>query len=390
MTRLGFASVHAEPVRVPRWERGEERGELVAPYRQRIPVAALGGSVGTPDGGVEAELLRVESLEELDRLDEPLVRGRIVFIDLRTRRSRSGVGYGAAAPIRSQGAIRAGRKGAVGVLIRSVGTSANRLPHTGGMHYDDSVPKIPAAAVSNPDADLLADALARSGSIRFRLELGCRALPEGESANVVGEIVGGERPEEIVLIGGHLDSWDLGSGALDDAAGCAVALTTGRFAAEAPRPPRRTIRVVLFSNEEFGVSGGEAYVVRHADELARHVLAMEADLGSGCVLTMAPRVGAPGLPIVDEIAGLLAPLGVAYSGANDGSGGVDIGPLRRRGVPVISLSQDATSYFDHHHSANDTFDKVQPLELDQVVASFATAVLAAAEADGDFGRLAGE
>lgn len=384
MRRLGFANVRAEPVTVPVWIRGGASAAIVTPAAQPLAICALGGSVGTPEGGIEARVVRVASLDEVDRLPESEVRGRIVFFDQRMPRRPDGAGYGATVKIRGEGAHRAAARGAVAVLIRSVGTSSNRLPHTGGMKMNPP-PTIPAAALSNPDADLLAEQFQRGRKVIVRMELGCRTAGEAESANVVGEIVGRDRPDEIILMGAHLDSWDLGTGALDDAAGCAVALAALRAIADSEVAPSRTIRVVLFANEEFGLSGGFDYARRHDAEIPNHLLALEADFGAGCVREFSTRIGGEGLPVAEDLLELLAPLGIGRGGVR-ASGGADLIPLRRAGVPVASLDQDASVYFDHHHSANDTLDKIVPEELDQVTAAFATVLQAASLVPGDFGR----
>jgi carboxypeptidase Q len=383
---LGFSRVHAEKVTVPHWERGAEAGEITAPFPQRVALTALGGSVGTPAAGIEAPVVRVADLEALAKLDAAQVRGKIVFFDVATDRTRDGSGYRRAVVVRGGGAARAAKLGAVAALVRSIGTDSNRLPHTGGMLYEAGGQKIPAAALSSPDADLLAAEIASGKPVRFRLRLGARSLPAGESANVIGEIPGREKPEEIVLLGCHLDSWDLGTGALDDGAGCGIVIEAARRVGELKVKPRRTLRVVLFANEEFGLSGAEAYAKAHAEELPRHVVALEADLGSGRVWRLESRVALESMGWVHDLNRLVFPLG-AVSGTNLGDGGADLGPLQRAGVPILSLMQDAIIYFDFHHSANDTLDKVNAKDLDYAVAAWTAVVYVAAEIPGDFGRV---
>ncbi|MFY9826765.1 MAG: M28 family peptidase [Thermoanaerobaculia bacterium] len=379
---LGFSNVHAEKATVPHWVRGEESGEITAPYPQPVHLAALGGSVGTPEGGIEAPVIGVSSLEAVDKLDPAEVKGKIVFYDVPMERSRDGSGYGKAVRVRGAGASRAAKLGAVAVLIRSIGTDHNRTPHTGAMNYQDGVAKIPAAALSVPDAELLAAELASGKPVTFRLKLGAHVLPDVETASVVGEIPGREKPEEIVLLAAHLDSWDLGTGAIDDGAGVAIVTETARLIGQLPRKPRRTIRVVLYANEEFGTSGGKAYAEAHQGELARHMMATEADLGAGRVWRISSRVDPAALPMIADLACLLE----VEQGKNDSGGGADIGPLAPAHVPVISLSQDASTYFDFHHTANDTLDKIDPKDLDQNVASWVAVTYVAAEMQGDFGR----
>jgi hypothetical protein len=365
---LGFANVRAEKVMAPFWERGLEIGEVTAPHPHKLFLTALGGSVATPEAGVEAELVEVASLDELAAKKEGDVRGKIVFFNRRMRRTSDGAGYGEAVGVRGAGASRAAKLGAVGVLIRSIGTDSNRTPHTGSLRYEDGIVKIPAAALSIPDADLL-ERLGREGKpVRVRFTLGCRDRGETESANVIGEIPGRGEPEEIVLLAGHRDSWDLGEGAIDDGAGCGIVIEAARLIAGITPPPRRTIRVVLFGNEENGLAGGRAYSVDHETELPRHVAALEADMGSGRPLGLSWNAGPSAEPLVREIASLLAPLG-AGDVSSTGAGGADISRLILAGVPLFSVRQDASRYFDWHHTANDTFDKIEPESLDRMTAA---------------------
>ncbi|HEX4963535.1 MAG TPA: M20/M25/M40 family metallo-hydrolase [Thermoanaerobaculia bacterium] len=385
LKELGFSNVHAEKAMVPHWVRGEESGEIVAPYPQPVHLAALGGSVGTPDGGIEAPVIAVPSLDALDevtKLDPAQVKGKIVFYDVHMERTRDASGYGKAVRVRGAGASRAAKLGAVAVLIRSIGTDHNRTPHTGAMDYQDGVAQIPAAALSVPDAELLAAQVATGKPVTFRLKLGAHRLPEVETASVVGDIPGREKPEEIVLLGAHLDSWDLGTGAIDDGAGIAIVTEAARLIGQLPQKPRRTVRVVFYANEEFGTSGAKAYAEAHKAELSHHVLATEADLGAGRVWRIASRVDPAALPIVADLARLLE----VEQGKNDSGGGADLGPLSPAHVPVVALAQDATAYFDYHHTANDTLDKIDPKDLDQNVASWAAVAYVAAEMPGDFGR----
>jgi carboxypeptidase Q len=383
---LGFSNVHTERVTVPHWERGREAGEITAPYRQRVAVAALGGSTGTPAGGIEAPVVEVAGLEALAKLAAAQVKGKIVFFDTPTQRTRDASGYTQAVPVRSRGASAAAKLGAVAVVVRSIGTDSNRLPHTGSLTYESGVPQIPAAALSAPDADLLVAEVASGKPVRFRLELGARSLPPAESANVIGEIPGRDKPDEIVLLGAHLDSWDLGTGAIDDGAGCAIVVEAARRIGELKTRPRRTLRVVLFANEEFGLSGAEEYARAHAAELPRHVVALESDLGSGRVWRLESRVAPESIGWIRELVRLVYSIG-AGAGTNQGDGGADLQPLMRAGVPTLTLMQDATAYFDFHHTANDTLDKANARDLDYNVAAWAAVAYAVAELPGDFGRV---
>jgi hypothetical protein len=376
---LGFEEVRAEAVTVPRWERGEAEGAIVAPFPQRVAIAALGGSVGTPDEGIEAEVVATENVATLAALPDESVRGKIVYLFERMQRSRDGAGYSKTVKIRGDGVVEAAKKGAAAVVIRSVGTDSSRQPHTGGIGRKYLANPIPAAALSNADADLL-DEMRRGGrTVRFRLRLTSRRLADTTSANVVAEIRGRERPDEIVLLAAHLDSWDLGTGALDDGAGVGVVIAAAQAIGRLPERPRRTVRVVLYANEEFGLSGGIAYAREHAAELARHQAALESDFGTGRVFSVQARTATDdGGAALDELARLLAPLGVARD-ATVASGGADISTIRRLGVPVFDLSHDGSAYFDYHHTAEDTADKLDPEALAQASAAFATAAWQLAE-----------
>jgi len=386
MQARGLTNVRAEKVKVPRWERGAESGRIVAPYPHELSLTALGGSVGTPPRGLEAEVIGVGSPDDLEKLDRKAVEGKIVFISLRMERTQTGASYGPAGRARWRGPGAAAKKGAVGVVIRSVGTGDERFPHTGGTAYAPDAPRIPAAALAIPDAEMLERLLAQGKPVRLSMKLGARSLPDGESANVIGEVPGSEAPEEIVLLGAHLDSWDITPGALDDAAGCGIVLEAARAIAALPRKPRRTVRVVLFANEEHGLSGARAYAEAHRDEVPRHVAAVEADFGDGRVLEARYLGAEAARPAFEALLRPLAPLGVKASPA-DATGGADISPLRALGVPIVDLHQDGTRYFDVHHTANDTLAKIVKADLDQAAAAFAAFAFAAADMQGDLGRI---
>ncbi len=385
LRRLGFSNVRAEPVKVPRWIRGECRVQTTSPWPQPLAAVALGGSPATPGGGVEAEVVPVTGLEELVRLDSTRIEGRVVFFTGRMQRAEDGSGYGRAVTVRGRGSAEAAKRGAVGVLIRSVGTDRDRLPHTGAMRIESGERLVPAFALANPDADLLEDQIASGQPVRLRLWSDSRWADSTRSANVIGEIPGRERAGDVVVLGAHLDSWDLGTGAHDDAAGVAIVTAAAKLAGESRSRPRRTIRVVLFANEEFGLSGARAYAREHASAAARHVLGMESDLGAYAPLGLRSRVPLDRLPAVRAMQGVLAPLGVEYRG-NDASGGADVGQLVPLGVPVLDLNTDASEYFDLHHTANDTFDKVDPGLVRLNVACYAVLAWLGAELPGAFGR----
>lgn len=382
----GFSKVRTQDVLVPRWIRGTAEVSIVAPYPQPLVAVAIGGSIGTSEDGIEANVIAVESLDALKALPASTVSGKIVFIDERMQRTRDASGYGAAVAKRSQGPSIAGDLGAAALVIRSAGTSPDRIAHTGGLNYRPDAPRIPAFALSNPDADLLARQVKSNKPVRLRLRSTARELPPVWSANVIGEIPGGAKADEIVLLGAHLDSWDLAQGAVDDGAGVAIVMEAARLIGKLDRKPARTIRVVLFANEEFGLSGAREYARLAGDDLDRHVLAFEADLGAGPVWRLQSRVSEAALPAIATMREVLAPLEIE-SGSNSASGGADVGPLRMAGVPVLDLSLDATTYFDIHHTVNDTLAKIDPKTLDQSVAAYAAAAWLAATKQGDFGRL---
>lgn len=380
---LGFDNVRVEPFTVPLWQRGEERAEIVTPFPQPLEVTALGGSAATGDAGVEAPVVAFASLEALKQAGPDSVRGRIVFIDEHMSRSKDGSGYGLAVRKRLETAFVAQRMGAVAALIRSVGTSTHRFPHTGSMLLAGAEDGggVPTAALAAPDADQLRRALDYGGPVVVRLLLTPSTLPPVPSGNVIGEIVGRESPGEIVLVGAHLDSWDLGTGAVDDGAGVGIVVAAAKLLMDQlPRAPRRTIRVVLFGAEEVGYYGAKAYAREHAGVLADHVLAAESDFGAGDIWRFDTRVDEEKLPHVRVIAELLAPLGIA-PGNNEARGGPDLGYLREAGVPIASLLQDGRDYFDLHHTPNDTLDKIAPGALDQNVAAYAVLLYLAAESD---------
>jgi Zn-dependent M28 family amino/carboxypeptidase len=383
---LGFQNVRAEPVTVPRWIRGEARAEIVAPWPQPLVVAALGGSVDTPAGGLEAEVIPVTTLDDLKAMPRERIEGRIVFFTARMERSRDGAGYGKTVPPRGRGAAEAAKLGAVAMVMRPAGTSTSRTPHTGAQRWSEGIPPIPALALSNPDADLLEQQLASGKPVRLRLVNTSRWDGEAASANVVGEIPGDGLRDEIVLLGAHLDSWDLGTGAHDDATGVGIITAAAKLAGGAKPRPRRTIRVVFYANEEFGLSGAKAYAAAHAGAIDKHVLGLESDLGAFQPFGLTARVAPDRLPLVRAMQSVIEPLGIGYLGT-EASGGADLGPLRELGMPVMDVKTDAAPYFDLHHTANDTLDKVDPQLVRVNVAAYAAIAYLAAQAEGAFGRL---
>jgi len=375
-----FGNVRVEPFTIPYWGAVREEAMVVAPTSQRLVVAALGGSPSTPAGGLEAEVVRFPDMTALEAAPDSAVTGRIAFIDERMTRAQDGSGYGAAVGKRGRCAPVAQRKGAAACLIRSVGTDPHRFAHQGGNSRQADGASLPAAALSPADADLLARLVAR-GPTRVRLTIEADIRENAPSGNVIAEIRGRERPDEIVLLAAHLDSWDLGQGAVDDGAGVAIITAAARLIRDLPRRPRRTIRILLAGAEENGVHGGRAYAEAHADD--NHIIAAESDFGAGRIWRFRSRFAEPALPYARAIQRQLAPLGIIL-GDNAAGGGADIGALRAAGVPVADLSQDGLDYFDYHHTANDTLDKIDPEALRQNVAAWAIFAYLAAENDWVF------
>jgi carboxypeptidase Q len=382
----GLERVRLQPVSVPHWVRGRESAEMVVPGPQRLSMLGLGRSVGTPPGGITADVVAVESFSELNALPEDQVRGKIVLYDVPFTK------YGETVNYRGQGAKRAASRGAVAALVRSVGPVSLRTPHTGNMSaYVDSFPRIPAAAVSIEDAMMMHRLLDRGQHVRVKLEMEADTVLDAPSNNVIGELRGRERPDEVVVVGGHLDSWDVGQGAHDDGGGCVISLEAVRLLKALNLRPRRTVRCVFFTNEENGARGAARY-----DSLStpkeRHVAAIESDGGVerpvGFGVTVY-RVGADkshsartafAASRLEAIAPLLAGLGA--SRIDTTGGGTDIGPLMKRGIPGIAHETVMEHYFDWHHTAADMLDKVDPVELRKNVAAMAVMIYALAEMPG--------
>lgn len=378
MRKDGLENVRLEKVMVPRWVRGRESAELVSPAPAPLVMLGLGGSVGTGPQGIEAEVLVVSSFDELEQRAAE-AKGRIVFYNVPF------TGYGETVRYRGAGASRAARHGAVACLIRSVGLPGLRTPHTGGVDYDPALPKIPAAALTLEDAQRLQRIHDRGQRIVVRLSMEATYLPDAESANLVGEIRGSERPEEVVLLGGHFDSWDVGTGAMDDGGGCVAAWDALRVIRRLDLRPRRTLRVVLFTNEENGLRGGLAYRDQHLAELPGHVLAIESDggvfrpLGFGFSGPPAARA------TVERIAALLAPIGADR--VRDGGGGADISPLVKAGdVPAMSPEVDGSRYFAYHHTPADTVERLDPDEVALNAAAMGVMAYVVADLPARLGR----
>ncbi|MCG2583478.1 M20/M25/M40 family metallo-hydrolase [Massilia sp. TS11] len=378
---LGFDKVWTEPVTFPAWKRGVETAEILAPFPQPLSVTALGHSVGTPAGGISAEVVRFATLKDMMEAPAAALKGKIAFIDHKMAKSSE---YGYVQQGRSRGASEAAKKGALALVIRSVGTDSHRLPHTGVMRYEENVAQIPAAAISNPDADLLTRMLARGKPVSLKLTLGAAEAGSYTSQNVIGEITGSDKPDEYVVIGGHLDSWDLGTGAIDDGAGVAITMGAAEFIKRQGLKPKRTIRVVLFANEENGLLGGAAYAKAHEAEVAKIQAAAEADSGQGPAIKFASFVAPEALPLVKQMYSVLAPLGLA-AGENDANPGPDMGALKALGVASFGIGLDNSDYFNLHHTPDDTFDKIEPKRINQTAATYAAFAWMAANAPISFG-----
>ena len=371
MESLGFDKVWLEPVSFPKWRRGSESAYLVTSYRLPLAVTALGGSPGT-DGILSAEVVPFGSLQELIAADPATVEGKIAFINDRMSRSGEGKGYSQVVQGRASGPYVAAEKGAVALVIRSVGTDNNRLAHTGAMERPEGRIAVPSAAISNPDADLLMSVLESGKPVELELLLDCGPDGAATSYNVIGEVTGSDAAAGYFAMGAHLDSWDLGTGAVDDGAGVAIVMAAAKIIADQPQRSRRGLRVILFANEEQGIYGGKEYARAHSHELDAHIAGAESDMGSGRVYALLASVGASEQAAMAELADLLAPLGIEYLPEQKAYGGADIGQMGLLGMPVIDLRQDASLYFDIHHTANDTLDKVDAEDLSQNVAAWVT------------------
>jgi carboxypeptidase Q len=368
MTRDGLENVRREKVMVPHWVRGAESLELIAPRRQLLPMLGLGGSIATPPGGISAEVMVVATFEELTaRAAE--AKGKIVLYDAEWR------DYGFNGSFRRLGAIAAAKAGAVASLARSAGPYSMRTPHTGNMSYDSTVTKIPHASVTAEDAMIIRRMIKRGEKVRVTLKMNAQMLPDAESHNVMGELRGREKPDEIVVMGGHIDSWDVGQGAMDDAGGVVVAWEAIRLLKKLGLTPRRTIRVVGWTNEENGGRGGPAY--RDAHQHEKHQLAIESDGGVFAPLGFGFTGSPAARAIIEAIGSLLKPINAGKIEA--AGGGADIAAIMATGVPGMGLNVDGTRYFWFHHTDADTPDKLDPAEVQRCVAAMAVMAYIAAD-----------
>ena len=384
---LGFRNVRAEAYTTATWARGAESAEVLAPYPHQLVILGLGKGVPTPPGGMEAEAVVFTSLAEMMAQPPGSLNGKIAVVTQKMTRTQDGSGYGAAVRARAFGPSEAAWRGAVAFLVRSISTREDRLPHTGSLFYQDDAPRIPAAALAPSDAGLLERIAARGKPIRIRLNLQSTANPNGAAWNVVGEIPGRAKPEEIIVVGGHLDAWDPATGAHDDAAGIGITTAAAKLIGDLPRSPRRTIRVVMWGSEETG-GAGQAYHDAHKAETAGTVLAGESDLGGDRIWAIRLPKGSAGAPELKALPALLAPLNIFIHGQAAEFAGSDTTEIQAAGVPVFSFSQDATRYFDIHHSADDTLERIDREQLNQNVAAWAAFLYLVADSDIDFRALA--
>ena len=386
----GQENVRREKVMVPHWVRGAESATMLEPRHESLTMLGLGGSVGTPPEGFTAPVVVVADEDELDRIGDS-AKGKIVLFNniMPPYDPEKGSGYGKAVKYRGNGASLAARKGAVACLVRSVTATSLRSAHTGAMHYDDDAPRIPAAAITVEDTELIARLQARGVPATVHLKMEAKTLDDAPSANVVAELRGREKPEEIVVIGGHIDSWDVGHGAHDDGAGIVMAMETINVLRKLNLVPRRTIRVVLFTNEENGLAGGKAYAKEHDAELKKHVAAIESDSGgfrptgysAECVDKDRESFAAVQL---QDILTLLASIGPMK--ASTGHSGADISEMEPAGVLLMGHNVEGSNYFDYHHAQADTIDKVDPREFSENVATLATVAFIIADMPGSLGQ----
>jgi hypothetical protein len=373
---LGLDRVFLQEVSVPHWVRGKQEKAHFTIGKKKYPVAvcALGSSVATSPKGLQAPIVEVANFEEMASLGEAGLKGKIVFLNIKmdNEHLQTSTAYGETARFRAGGASEAAKYGAVGFVIRSLTTDINPYPHTGNMRYQEGLPQIPAIAISTTHAEALSQALKKQENVLFYFETHCRTLPDAISHNVIGELKGSERPDEYILVGGHLDAWDLGEGAHDDGTGCVQSIEVLRLYKALGIRPRRTIRVVLFANEENGLRGAQKYAALAKENQEKHIAALESDAGG-----FAPRGFSMDVP--EEKAArymawepLLREFGIDY--IRKGGSGADIGPLKPQGVSLFGLRPESQRYFDYHHAVTDTFDKVNRREMQLGAAAMASLI----------------
>ena len=378
MKRDGLEGVSTPPVKIPHWVRGNESLEMVHPRRMPIAMLGLGGSVATPKEGLTAELVAAKDFDHLKALGREKVEGKIVFFDVPFENYRKSVAY------RGGGASAAAKLGAVGMIMRSAGVATRNQPHTGAMRYEEGVAKVPAAALGEEDAQLLSRLLGAGVAVKVKLTMEAQTLPDHDSAQVIGELRGREKPEEVIVIGGHLDSWDAGTGAHDDASGCIAPWQAVVLMKKLGLRPRRTIRVVLFANEENGTRGGQAYKAMIGGEIKNHVAAIEMDGGAERPIGFGVTANEKAMSQVKQIGALLERIDAGRITA--GGGGADIGPITREGVPAFALRTVGERYWEWHHTAADTLDKINPEEFRKNIAAMAVMVYVLADMPDRLGQ----
>lgn len=389
MMDMGFDRVWEEPVTIPLWHRGSASLQMTAPFQHSLTLAALGNSVGTGEGGLTAEVVQFDEYKDLVAAAPNSLDGKIAYVSFRMEntgvRGEKGYGYGGQA--RRNGSVAAAKAGASAIIIRSIGTDDNRTPHTGSMNYADGVTQIPAAAISNPDADLLDNALKYGEPVTLKLEMSSHTHDPVVTYNVLGEITGTDNPEKAVIIGAHLDSWDLATGALDDGTGVSIVMSAAKHIIDGGKKPKRSVRVLLFAAEEEGLLGAHEYVRAHKEDhqdFDNILLGAEWDSGTGRIIDFAPGVGPTSLTVMREIGSVLAPYGVATLMTNTAKGQSDMSALGNAGMPAVNLGSERTNYFDFHHTPNDTLDKVDFPAITHNAAIYAMFTYMAATVDVDF------
>ncbi|MCW8109838.1 M20/M25/M40 family metallo-hydrolase [Alteromonas ponticola] len=386
MQALGFDKVWIEESQAPNWQRGELEVTLTSPFLHKLVALSLGNSVGTDTKPIETEVVKFNNLDALKAAEPNSLTGKIAYVAYSMERKKDGSGYGNAVGARVNGAAIAAEKGAVAYVMRSVGTDSHRFAHTGVMRYKEEGKQIPALALSNPDADLLENALKRNKPVTMGIASSASG-PLNDTvtiANVIGEFTGSEHPDEVVTLGAHLDSWDVGTGAIDDGIGVGITLAAVHHIARLKHRPKRTIRVILFAAEEIGLLGAKDYVARRNGNMDNHVIGAEWDFGNGTIYKLAPGVGENALLKIKEFAEYLAPLGVEMASTNNAKGQSDMSELGKAGQPAVNFYPDGSDYFDYHHTENDTLDKVDTEALKINTAIYTTFAWYAANSGIDF------
>lgn len=383
LNALGFKNVRVETAQMQTWVRGEETAEVVSPFPQKLRLTALGNSGATPAGGLTAQIVYFPSFNDLSAAPDGSLKGKIAFVSNAMVATQDGSSYGTFGPARFVGPAVAAKKGAAAIVIKSIGSDHGRGPHAGATIFPAGVAAIPAAALSVADAENLERMVKRGKPITLHLTLTPRQIGMTETGNVIAEVPGTDPSAGIIVVGGHLDSWDLGTGAIDDGAGVAITASAAKRLLDGPAP-RRTIRVIWFGDEETGGAGSKAYFEAHKAE--HHVLAAESDFGADRVWRVAFNLPDSASAMGDRIAAALAPIGIVRS-REKGGDGADIAPLVSSGVAAVDLNQSGQRYFDYHHTPEDTLDRIDPAQLAQNVAAWTTMLAIAANAPEDIGAV---